>query len=135
MFEEENKKILLVDDDEFLLDMYSKKFKEAGFYIDTAFDGRQGLQKLKEDDFDLLLLDLVMPDIDGLELLETIKEEGIRQELIVIVLSNQGTNESIDKVKEIGVDGYIIKANTVPSEVLEKVKKIIKEKEGVDIEE
>lgn len=123
--EQKNKKILLVDDDEFLLDMYSTKFRGIGFEVETVFEGETALKYLKEKAFDVLLLDLIMPKMDGFEVLEELKEIGLRDNLFVIVLSNQSESEDIERVKKLGVDGYIIKATAVPSEVLDEVQKII----------
>lgn len=126
--EKNNKRILLVDDDEFLVDMYSVKFQEAGFEVDTAMDGEKGLQKVREENFDVLLLDLVMPAVDGFEVLEKLNEEELREGMKVIVLSNQGKAENIERGESLGIDGYIVKANAIPSEVLERVKNIIQKK-------
>jgi len=122
---EENKhiKILLVDDDKFLLDMYVLKFKKNGLDVDTASGSMSALTKLRADPhLDILLLDIIMPTMDGLELLETIRKEKLISNAIVIILSNQ--NDDMDKAKALGADGYIVKATSIPSEVVEKVLEI-----------
>lgn len=121
-----SKKILIVDDDKFLLDIYSLKFKSGGFEIDTAFDGEDALKKIREAAPDILLLDIVMPGMDGIEVLKKIKDEKIGGGMTIIILSNQSQQSDIDKATALGVDGYIIKASSTPSEVLVKVKDIIK---------
>lgn len=123
--EQKNKKALLVDDDDFLLDMYSKKFEEDEFEVIIASDGETALEKLRSEEFDVLIVDLVMPEVDGFEVLHTLNEEGLNKNMKVIVLSNQGSTEDINKAKEEGIDGYIVKASAVPSEVLEKVREIV----------
>lgn len=121
-------KILLVDDDEFLIDMYSVKFKNAGYEIDTALNGKVALKKMEEDNYDVLLLDLLMPGVDGFEILENIKERNLKGNMNIIVLSNQSKVQDVEKAKFGDIDGYIVKASAVPSEVLDKVENIIKEK-------
>ncbi len=121
-------KILIVDDDEFLLNMYSMKFKKEGLDVETATGGLSALEKLKNGYVpDVLILDIVMPTMDGLELLEHIKKEKLAVGSIIIVLTNQGAQQDIDRATKLGVDGYIVKASTIPSEVLSEVLKILKE--------
>jgi len=122
-------KILLVDDDKFLVDMYSLKFREGGFVVDTVFSGQEALDKLKESDsFNIVLMDLIMPGMDGFELLKEIRQNNYAEKSAIIVLSNQGQQSDIDKVEKYSVDGYIIKASTIPSEVLSTVLNIADKK-------
>lgn len=124
---QQNLKILLVDDDKFLLDMYLLKFKKSGLEIDTASNGISALEKIKANtDYDMVLMDIIMPGMDGLELLKKIRDEKLLPKAVVIMLTNQADDE--DKAKAIGVDGYIIKATMIPSEVVEKVLSIYKNK-------
>ena len=121
-------KILIIDDDKFLLDVYSVKFKETGHDIVTVLSGEEGLEKLKEsDDFDAIILDLLMPTMDGFEFLSNIKENNLAKNTSVIVLTNQGGAKKVDKAKNFDIDGYIVKASSIPSEVLAEVLKIIEE--------
>jgi DNA-binding response OmpR family regulator len=125
----ENKqlKILLVDDDRFLLDMYSLKFKKSGFDIDVVGNSATALEKLRVGNiYDILILDIIIPTMDGLELLKTIREEKILPNAAVIMLTNQ--SDDSEKAKSLGIDGYIIKATTIPSEVVEQVLAIYKNK-------
>lgn len=120
-------KLLLVDDDSFLLDMYTVKFTEAGHEVIAVKDGDQALAILRRGDiFDGMLLDLVMPGLSGLELLRTIKTEHLGgKECKCIVLSNQGERSGIDVAKEAGAVGYIVKAESMPGEVVEKVTRMV----------
>ncbi len=122
-------KILIVDDDKFLLDMYTIKFGESGFSVTAAFGSVDAINKIK-DGFnpDIILLDVVMPTMDGFELLEKIKKEKLAEGARVIILSNLGQQSDIDKGKSLGAAGYIVKANTTPSEVVLKVKEILSTK-------
>jgi two-component system chemotaxis response regulator CheY len=125
----ENKKVLLVDDDKFLLDMYTVKFKAANFEITPAFSGEDAVEKLKGGlKPDLVLFDMIMPGMSGLEFLEAVHRDKLAEGAALVVLSNQGQKSDIDEAKKIGVDGYIVKANTIPSEVLEQVLEILKKK-------
>ncbi len=130
MHEKEEKKILIIDDDQFLVDMYAVKFKEAGYSVDTSLEGKEALKKLREKSLcpDILLMDVVMPEVDGFQILETIRKENLCGDPILIVLSNQGQDTDIQKAMELGAHGYIVKANTIPSEVLAKVTEIIESK-------
>lgn len=120
------KKILIVDDDKFLLDMYALKFSECGLSVEASHDAEEALTKLRNGlKTDAILLDIIMPGIDGLELLKTIREEDLGNGTVIIVLSNQGEEADIKKATALGAQGYIIKASTIPSEVLEKVLTII----------
>jgi CheY-like chemotaxis protein len=120
-------KILLVDDDRFLLDIYSLKFKKSGIDIDVVGNSPTALEKLRAGNiYDVLILDIIIPVMDGLELLKTIREEKILPNATVIMLTNQADDS--EKAKNLGIDGYIIKATTIPSEVVELVLKIYNKK-------
>ncbi|MBI5817003.1 MAG: response regulator [Candidatus Yonathbacteria bacterium] len=126
MADEIKKKVLIVDDDKFLLDMYTVKFNENNFDVVAALGSVEALGKIKEGiNPDVALLDVVMPAMDGFELLETIKRDKLAPQAKIIILSNLGQQSDIDKGKSLGADGYIVKANSTPSEVVEKVKTII----------
>ena len=115
----ENMKILLVDDDAFLRDMYATKFQEAGYEVSTAENGAQAMRLIGEEKFDVALLDMVMPGMSGVELLERIMETT--SETKCIVLSNQGEQSDIDTANRAGAIGYIVKAESIPSQVVTKV--------------
>ncbi len=123
------RKILIVDDDHFLIDMYSLKFKEAGYDVDTAEGGKVALEKLAHKSAlpDVVLLDLIMPGVGGMEVLKEVKEKNLSPGSIFIVLSNQGQAADIARAKELGADHYIVKASAVPSEVLVEVEKKLAE--------
>ena len=132
MTENKQLKILLIDDDRFLLDMYSLKFKKSGMDIDIASNGLNALEKLKSGSiYDIILLDIIMPGMDGLELLKTIREEKLAPEATIIMLTNQA--DDYDKAKTFNVDDYIIKATTIPSEVVEKTLSVYKNKHEIKL--
>jgi len=121
-------KILLVDDDEFLLDMYSVKFKEAGFEIEIASSGEAALEKIRKGTYDAILLDIIMPVLDGFEVLQQMKKENLLSKSVVVVLSNLGQKEDIERGMYLGANDYIIKAHFTPREVVEKIKQHLSEK-------
>mgnify|MGYP001558440877 FL=1 len=117
--------VLLVDDDKFLLDMYRKKFDQSGLTVDVSVGSQDALAKLREGAKpDILVLDIIMPGMDGLELLETIRKEKLCPDSIVIMLTNESDRERIEKAKSLGIKGYIVKATSVPSEVVDEAIKI-----------
>lgn len=125
-------KILVVDDDKFLLDMYSLKFSEQGFGVETALGSEIALEKVENGlRPDIFLVDLLMPKIDGFQFIEKLREKGIGPETVIVILSNLGQKEDIDRGLSLGVDGYIIKAAATPSEVVAKVIDISKQKHHV----
>ncbi len=123
---EKKYKILIVDDDKFLLDMYTIKFREKEFEVDSAFGSMNALAKLKEkNDFDVVVMDIVMPAMDGFELLSEIKKSKLAESAKMIILSNLGQPSDIEKGEKLGADGYIVKAESTPSEVVEKVMELM----------
>lgn len=117
--------VLLVDDDKFLLDMYRKKFDQSGLTVDVCVGSQEALTKLREGAKpDILILDIIMPTMDGLELLETIRKEKLSPESIVIMLTNESDREKIERAKSLGIKGYIVKATSIPSEVVDEAIKI-----------
>ncbi len=120
------KSILLIEDDPFLIDIYVTQFKEAGYKVEVASDGEVALSKIKETKPDLLVLDIILPKIDGWELLKTIKQDASLKELKVVILSNLGQKEEVEKGFDFGAIKYFIKAEYTPKEVTEEIKKILK---------
>ena len=120
------KKILLVEDDPFLIDIYSTKLKDAGFEVLVSDEGEEAIGKVKEENPDLVLLDIVLPEIDGWEILRRIKSDEKLKNLKVIILSNLGQKEEVKKGMELGAVNYLIKAQYTPSQVVEEVKKALK---------
>lgn len=132
MSNEKKQRICIIDDDPFLLDMYNLKFQQDGYEVICFTDSTKALETLRKDrNFQAVLLDLVMPKIDGFEVLRVIREENLCDDITaVVILSNQGQDKDVAKAEEFGIDGYLIKANTLPSEVLEYVRNLINKKNG-----
>ena len=121
-------KVLIVDDDAFLLDMYSIKFKESGFSVEIAQNGEEAVEKVKELNPDVILLDIVMPKLDGFEVLRAFKKDKFAENALIIILTNLGQKEDIEKGLALGAADYIIKAHFTPSEVVAKVKSLLEKK-------
>jgi CheY-like chemotaxis protein len=122
----QNKKIFIVDDDSFLLDMYALKFSQSGYEVTTALGALPALEKLRTGFIpDLILSDIVMPVVDGFEFMEKMNAEHLAPNAMRIVLSNRGQEADIDRAKELGAIGYIVKAATTPAEVITQVAAII----------
>ena len=120
----ENKtKILLIEDEEMLANMYEVKFQNEGFDLTKALDGADGLVKAKAIKPDFILLDIIMPKMDGFSVLKTLKEDPITKDIPVMLLTNLGQEEDIERGKQLGAVGYLVKANITPSEVVDEVKK------------
>jgi CheY-like chemotaxis protein len=123
------KKVLLVDDDTFLLDMYAVKFKNQGYDVRTC-DNAEAALKVLHDGYipDALLVDMIMPGMDGIEFIGALRKENLAGKAVIVMLTNQGLPDDIVKAKKLNVDGYIIKATTIPSDVLRETEKILANK-------
>jgi DNA-binding response OmpR family regulator len=121
------KKILLVEDDPFLIDIYSTRLKKEGYLVEVSNSGKDCLNKLEKENFDLLILDLVLPDINGMEILEEInKRKDLSRKFKIIVLSNIGDKKEMEKGIKLGATKYLIKAHYTPSEIVEEIKNLLK---------
>jgi DNA-binding response OmpR family regulator len=120
------KVILVVEDDKFLRELMTQKLIREGFKISEAVDGEEGLKKIKEEKPGLVLLDLILPGIDGFEVLTRMKEDPATSDTPVIILSNLGQREDVEKGLKLGATDYLIKAHFTPGEIIEKIKNIIK---------
>lgn len=121
-------RIYLVDDDKFLRDLYALKFKNAGHTTTGFSGGEELLAELRKHGTapDAIILDVIMPGLTGFETLQTIRKEHLAEGAKMIVLTNQGTETDLEEARKLSVDGYIIKASAIPSEVLAEVVRIIK---------
>lgn len=121
-------KILLVEDDQILAKLYQAKFQKEGFETDLAFDGQEGIDHLKTFKPDLIILDLIMPRVDGFSFLRRINEDPDlnSQNIPILVLSNLGQESDIKKAIDIGAKDFFIKADISLSQMVEKVRKYLK---------
>jgi CheY-like chemotaxis protein len=119
-------KILIIEDEEILLNLLAKTMKKEGYEIETAVEGEDGLQKIKSIKPDLVLLDIIMPKMDGFEVLEKKKEDLEIKDIPVIIISNSGQPVELNKARQLGVSDWLIKTEFDPQEVVDKVKKVLK---------
>jgi DNA-binding response OmpR family regulator len=120
------KKILIIEDDEFLRQLISKKISSEGFEVSSAIDGTDGIEKVKNEMPDLILLDLLLPTTDGYEVLSKIKADNATKAIPVIILSNLGQQDEINKAMKLGAIDFLVKAQLTPEEIVEKAKNILK---------
>lgn len=118
-------KVLLVEDDEMLHGMYTQKFKTQGYEIVSAYNGADGVKLAETEHPDVILLDVIMPKMDGFVALKKIRKEAATAKIPVILLTNLGQEEDVRKGRELGANDYFIKANHTPSEVVGKVKALL----------
>jgi two-component system alkaline phosphatase synthesis response regulator PhoP len=119
------KKILVVEDDPMLLEIYQKKFNGGEFEVITATSGIEAEKKAAAEKPDLILLDLVLPEKDGLSVLKTIKEDNSLQGTKVVIFSNLSQEEEQQKAQSLGADGFIVKSEFTPQQLVDKVKEIL----------
>lgn len=120
-----SKTILVVEDNDFIRRMYVLKFSKAGLDVVEAIDGAEAIKSIEESIPDLVLLDLMMPNVGGIEVLQTLHKKKITPKLPVIVLTNIMNAETIEQARKLGAIDYIIKTDMTPSQVLEKLKSYI----------
>ena len=119
-------KILIVEDDPLILKMYSEKLSRDGYQVDVAEDGLVGLDKLRKNKPDLLILDIMMPKLSGTELITEIKKDINLEKIPIIVLSNLTEGSEIEKAKKMGIAEYLIKSDLDPEDVSNAVRKYLK---------
>ena len=120
--------IVLIEDDRFLQDLLKKKLSSEKLSVKTAFDGESGLELVRKMQPRLILLDILLPSMDGFEFLSAAKKDPAIKDIPVIVLSNLGQREEIDRAMNLGAADFLIKANFAPDEILKKVKPILEKK-------
>ena len=120
------KTILVIEDDKFLRELIVQKLIREGYETSEAVDGEEGMKKIKEEKPDLILLDLILPGIDGFEVLTRMRKEDDLSSIPVIILSNLGQKEDVERGMKLGAVDYLIKAHFTPGEIIEKIKKAFK---------
>lgn len=120
-----NKKIMVVDDDQFLVDLITEKLMKAGYETMSAFDGTTALRKIAEEKPDLVLLDLLMPGVDGVTVLESLKKNPDTKNTPVIILTNLPDDNLMDKIKSEGGAGYLLKNEHNIDAVVDAIKNLV----------
>lgn len=120
-----SKKVLIIEDDKFLRELLGKKLSSLGYNSILAVDGEEGLEKIKSEKPDVVLLDLILPGINGFEVLENSKKDPTINEIPIIILSNLGQKEDIEKGKGLGAKDFLVKAHFTPQEIVNKLQTIL----------
>lgn len=120
------KTILIVEDDKFLRELIAQKLAKEGYEVLTTIDGEEGITQIREKKPDLVLLDLILPGIDGFEVLSRMKADQNLAKIPVVILSNLGQKEEIERGFKLGANDYMIKAHFTPREIIDKVNSILK---------
>ncbi len=115
------KKILIVEDDESFYNVCATAIKLKGYDVVHVSDGSQAIERIQSESPDLVLLDIVLPGMSGLDILQNLKEMEETKNIRVIMLTNFGTDANVDKAIELGAEDYIMKYNVVPHELAERV--------------
>ena len=121
------KKVLIIEDEELVAEILEKKLKEAGYNVEVARDGEEGLNKMRKRKPDLVLLDIIMPKKGGFEVMEEMRKDENLKDIDVMVISNSGQPVELDKAKALGAKDWLIKTEFDPQEVLDKVNNLMKE--------
>lgn len=125
MNENKKTKILIIEDDSYISDMYRIKLENSGYEVIITGDGIEGFKALEKQKPNVILLDIVMPKMDGFNVLKMIKNDSNYKDIPVILLTNLGQEENVKRGFELGAASYIIKAHFTPSEVVEKIKGVL----------
>lgn len=121
-------KVLLIEDEEFIRDLFKRQLDLSGFTTDAFGTGQEGLTALTKNGYDLVLLDIMLPDINGLQILQNIRQNPATKNIVVVLLTNLGQDAVIKQGFELGADGYLVKAAYTPDQIVQEVKNILQKK-------
>jgi DNA-binding response OmpR family regulator len=121
-------KILIIEDDRYISKMYQLKLSLEGYDVQVAENGKQGIDKVKEMMPNVILLDILMPELDGFEVLKIVKSDDVTKDIPVLIMSNLGQEDHIQKGLQMGAIGYIVKSQFTPSKVVDKIKETLGKK-------
>lgn len=122
-----NQKILIIEDDKFLLELYEDLLATEGYIVETAMDGNEGLQKAQEGKYDLTLLDIMLPKKDGLSILRELDNSQKKNLGQIVMLTNLGQDTIIKEGFQLGATGYLIKSSLTPDQILHEVNVFLKQ--------
>ncbi len=125
--------ILIIEDDDFLRTLASNKLTSVGFSVSVASEGVSGLAKIESGNYDIVILDLLLPGMDGFHILAKLKNSGVLEKQTIIVFSNLGTPEDIKNITEYGIKHYMIKSSFTLDELVMRINEILSEKSGTPI--
>lgn len=118
-------KILIIEDDRFIAKMYQTKLELEGYDVEVAENGAQGVEKIKSFDPDLVLLDIIMPEMDGFGVLEAIRDDDTINSVRVIVMSNLAQEDHLKRARALGAKDYVVKSQYTPMDVVKKIKEVM----------
>lgn len=118
-------RIIIVEDDPMISEIYQRKFMDSGFEVFSAESGEQAVNLAKKENVDIMLLDLIMPKMDGFEVIKNIREGGYNKEMKIFVFSNLSQKEDQEKALKLGADGFIVKADYAPSDLVKEVSRLL----------
>lgn len=124
------KRILLLEDEAYLRSIYIKQLQSAGFNVDGFSSGKEGLKAIQTNTYDLALMDIMLPDTNGLEILKEIKQNVLTKNTPVVLLTNLGQEVIIDQAFKLGAEGYLIKSAITPDQIITEVKNILQKQPG-----
>ncbi len=124
-----NKKILLVEDEEYIRDLYKRQLELEGLSTDAFEKGEDGLAAVEKNHYDLILLDIMLPDINGLQILQKIKQNDANKSVPVVLLTNLGQDAVIKQGFDLGAEGYLVKTAYTPNQIVQEIKNILAKKE------
>jgi CheY-like chemotaxis protein len=118
------KKILYIEDDFFIGDLYRRQLLQAGYVVDIVQDGKSGLEQALRGNYNLILLDVMLPGMDGIEILKHLKTEPSTQKIPIVMLSNLAQDSVMQESKTLGAEAYWIKDQMLPAQLVEEVNNI-----------
>ncbi len=121
---EPQKTILLVEDDKFLRELLSKRLRDEKFIVFDVIDGEEAFKVLDKEKIDLVLLDIILPGVNGFEILKRLKEDPTIAQIPVMMLTNLGQKSDMERGQELGAEDYMVKAQYTPREIVERIKKL-----------
>jgi CheY-like chemotaxis protein len=120
------KKLIIIEDDLFIRELYKGVFTESGYLVDLAIDGKEALEKINSQTYDMILLDLVLPKITGIDLLRICREPSSHaKNTPIFLITNLGQEKIIDEAFKLGCQGYLLKAKLLPAEIVSQVSKFL----------
>lgn len=122
------KKLLLVEDEEFISFIYKRQFEISGYEVDTARDGLMGISQIKNFHYDLILLDIMLPGMNGIDILKAAKSDLTTKDIPIIMLTNLAQENIMQEAFKLGAVAYWIKADSNPSEIVQRVNNFFESK-------
>jgi len=119
------KKVLLVEDDQMIVEMYKLRLEEGGFEVFVTDKGSEAIEIAGKEQPDIILLDIILPEIDGFAILQSLKSEGSTKKIPVVMLTNLSQESDQQKGTQLGAVGYFVKAQHTPADIMNEIKKIL----------